>query len=36
VSLLPAAPFAELVCLSKSSVAEEYCAERSGNKWVSE
>jgi hypothetical protein len=32
----PNAPFAELVCLSKSSVAEEYCAERSGNRWVSE
>jgi hypothetical protein len=28
------APFAELLCLSKSSVAEEYYAERSGNKWV--
>jgi hypothetical protein len=32
----PNAPFAELVCLSKSSVAEEYYAERSGNTWVSE
>jgi hypothetical protein len=30
------APFAELVCLSKSSVAEEYYAERSGNRWISE
>jgi hypothetical protein len=30
------APFAELGCLSKSSVAEEYYAERSGNRWVSE
>jgi hypothetical protein len=35
-SCRPNSPFAELVCLSKSSVAEEYCAERSGNKWVSE
>jgi hypothetical protein len=26
------APFAQLVCLSKSSVAEEYYAERSGNR----
>ena len=32
----PNAPFAELVCLSKSSVAEEFYAERSGNRWVSE
>jgi hypothetical protein len=32
----PNAPFAELVCLSKSSVAEEHYAERSGNRWVSE
>jgi hypothetical protein len=32
----PSAPFAELVCLSKSSVAEEYYAERSGSKWASE
>jgi hypothetical protein len=31
-SCRPNAPFAELVCLSKSSVAEEYYAERSGNK----
>jgi hypothetical protein len=35
-SCRPNAPFAELVCLSKSSVAEEYYAERSSNKWVSE
>jgi hypothetical protein len=35
-SCRPNAPFAELVCLSKSSVAEDYCAERSGNRWVSE
>jgi hypothetical protein len=35
-SCRPNAPFAELVCLSKSSVAEEYYAERSGNKCVSE
>ena len=35
-SCRPNAPFAELVCLSKSSVAEEYYVERSGNKWVSE
>jgi hypothetical protein len=32
----PNAPFAELVCLSKSSLVEEYYAERSGNRWVSE
>jgi len=32
----PNAPFAELVCLSKSSIAEEYYAERSGNRWISE
>ena len=30
-SCRPNAPFAELICLSKSSVAEEYYAERSGN-----
>ena len=30
-SCRPNAPFAELVCLSKSSVAEEYYAERSGS-----
>ena len=35
-SCRPNAPFAELVCLSKSSVAEEYYAERSGNQWVHE
>jgi hypothetical protein len=35
-SCRPNAPFAEFVCLSKSSVAEEYYAERSGNRWVSE
>jgi hypothetical protein len=35
-SCRPNAPFAELVCLSKSSVAEEYYAERSGNRWVAE
>jgi len=35
-SCRPNAPFAELVCLSKTSVAEEYYAERSGNRWVSE
>jgi hypothetical protein len=35
-SCRPNAPFAELVCLAKSSVAEEYYAERSGNRWVSE
>ena len=35
-SCRPNAPFAELVCLSKSSVAEEYYAERSGNRWVNE
>ena len=31
-SCRPNAPFAELVCLSKSSVAEDYYAERSGNR----
>jgi hypothetical protein len=35
-SCRPNAPFAELVCPSKSSVAEEYYAERSGNRLVSE
>jgi hypothetical protein len=35
-SCRPNAPFAELVCLSKSSVAEEYYAERTGNRWASE
>jgi hypothetical protein len=32
----PNAPFAELVCLSKTSVAEDFYAEYSGNRWVSE
>jgi hypothetical protein len=37
VSIVPAErAVCELVCLSKSSVAEEYYAERSGNRWVSE
>jgi hypothetical protein len=35
-SCRPNAPFAELVCLSKAILAEEYYAERSGNRWVSE
>jgi hypothetical protein len=35
-SCRPNAQFAELLSLSKSSLAEEYYAERSGNKWVSE
>jgi hypothetical protein len=35
-SCRPNAPFAELVCLSKTSLAEDYHAERSGNRWVSE
>jgi hypothetical protein len=35
-SCRPNAPFAALLCLSKSSVAEEYYAERSGNRWVNE
>jgi hypothetical protein len=35
-SCRPNAPFAELVCLFKSSVAEEYYAERKGNRWVDE
>jgi hypothetical protein len=35
-SCRPNAPFTELVRLSKSSVAEEYYAERSGDRWVSE
>jgi hypothetical protein len=35
-SCRPNAPFAQLVCLSESSVAEEYYAERSGNRWISE
>jgi hypothetical protein len=33
-SCRPNAPFAELVCLSKASLAEEYYAERSGNRWI--
>ena len=35
-SCLPNAPFVELVCLSRGSLAEEDYAERSGNRWVSE
>jgi hypothetical protein len=35
-SCRPNAPFAELACLPKSSVAEEYYAERSGNRWVTD
>jgi hypothetical protein len=35
-SCRPNAPFAELVCLSRSSVAEDYYAERSGNRWINE
>ena len=35
-SCRPNAPFAELVSLSKASLAEEYYAERSGNRSVSE
>ena len=35
-SCRPHAPFAELVCLSKCSVAEDFYAEHSGNRWVSE
>jgi hypothetical protein len=35
-SCRPNAPFAELVCLSKASLADEYYAERSGNRWVRE
>jgi hypothetical protein len=35
-SCRPNAPFAQLVCLSKSSVAEEYYAERSGNRGFNE
>ena len=35
-SCRPNAPFTELIGLTKSSVAEEYYAERSGNRWVSE
>jgi hypothetical protein len=32
-SCRPNAPFVELVCLSKSSVTDEYYAERCGNRW---
>jgi hypothetical protein len=35
-SCRPNAPFAEPVCLSKSSVAKDYYAEHSGNRRVSE
>jgi hypothetical protein len=35
-SCRPNAPFAELLSLSNSSLAEEYYAERSGNRWGSE
>jgi hypothetical protein len=35
-SCRPNAPFAELVRLSKSSVAEDFYAEHSGNRWVNE
>ena len=35
-SCRPNAPFADLIGLTKSSVAEEYYAERSGNRWVNE
>jgi hypothetical protein len=35
-SCRPHAPFAELVCLSKCSVAEDFYAAYSGNRWVSE
>jgi len=35
-SCRPNAPFAELVCLSKVSLAEEYYSVCSGNRWVSE
>jgi hypothetical protein len=35
-SCRPNAPFADLVCLSKSNVAEEYYAEHSGDQWVNE
>jgi hypothetical protein len=31
----PNTPFAELVCLSKSSVAERYYTEGNGDRWVS-
>jgi hypothetical protein len=35
-SCRPNALFAELLFLSKTSLADEYYAERSGNRWVSE
>ena len=35
-SCRPNAPFAELLKLSSASVAEEYYAERTGNRWVRE
>jgi hypothetical protein len=35
-SCRPNAPFAELVKLSTASVSDEYYAEHSGNRWVSE
>jgi hypothetical protein len=35
-SCRPNAPFAELVCLSKSSLAEDFARHYSGNKWVNE
>ena len=35
-SCRPHAPFAELVRLSNRSLSDEYYAERSGNRWVSE
>jgi hypothetical protein len=35
-SCRPNAPCAELLCLSKASLAEEYYAEPSGNRWVNE
>jgi hypothetical protein len=35
-SCRPHAPFAELVCLSKCGVAEDFYAEHSGNRRVSE
>ena len=35
-SCRPNAPFAELLSLSRSSLAEEYYAERSGYRWINE
>ena len=35
-SCRPHAPFAELVCLTKCSVTEDFYAAYSGNRWVSE